>query len=610
MGNILTQKRHKQNGTQIEDMTYRYQRDASGFLLSNRLYHVNDAIDSTIDQTDIDDQGAGFNPLNVNINGAYNYVYDEEGRLVKDVTEGIHQIVWRVDGKVREINRTSTSTRSRLKFDYDAMGRRIAKHVYNNQTGLLIKSTYYLLDAQGNTMSTYDYVQGPNQTMSFQLKERHIFGSARIGMYAESVVLVENPSTENSNILVNQGFKQYELTNHLGNVLTVIHDIKIPLNNGSGPGVSSYRVGIRTCSDYSPFGVELDGRTVSGGYRYGYQGSEKDNETKGNGNSYTTEFRQLDPRLGRWLSVDPLSFKFPWQSPYLSFDNAPISHCDPNGLAANGGPGDGYKLNKDGSRSKSNPDGTKTYDAPGFSSVNLPANAKVLGTMQDVDGNKDGAIFNNDVQYQASVGDLAKFEVDDVEFTAQFSKGEFMGYLNSNGDKYRFDKKSTPNNKHSTISSSEIDGKEVFDGVVTVISGIVTTVEGVGLIASEFAAPQGLIMVNTGIPTIGFGFSKIIDGFQGGNREIPGGICEATDKGLGGSGTIGQFGDLISSGKPKTQFEKGLFMYQAFNTNVGHMVTKPLLVNSNSNIAIPAQKNDALIRDNTNVFIPHFQKLP
>jgi hypothetical protein len=45
-------------------------------------------------------------------------------------------------------------------------------------------------------------------------------------------------------------------------------------------------VGIRTCSDYSPFGVELDGRTVSGGYRFGYQGSEKDNELKGNGNSY------------------------------------------------------------------------------------------------------------------------------------------------------------------------------------------------------------------------------------------------------------------------------------------------------------------------------------
>lgn len=46
---------------------------------------------------------------------------------------------------------------------------------------------------------------------------------------------------------------------------------------------------------YSPFVVELAGSTVSDfGYRFGYQGSEKDNEFKGEVNSYTTEFRQLD----------------------------------------------------------------------------------------------------------------------------------------------------------------------------------------------------------------------------------------------------------------------------------------------------------------------------
>jgi len=95
---------------------------------------------------------------------------------------------------------------------------------------------------------------------------------------------------------------------------------------------TSNRVGIRTCSDYSPFGVELDGRTVSGGYRYGYQGSEKDDELKGNGNSYTTEFRQLDPRLGRWLSVDPFSQNASDITPYRYGFNSPISFNDQNGL--------------------------------------------------------------------------------------------------------------------------------------------------------------------------------------------------------------------------------------------------------------------------------------
>jgi len=105
------------------------------------------------------------------------------------------------------------------------------------------------------------------------------------------------------------------------------------------PAKPSPWVGIRNSTDYSPFGVELDGRTVSvDGYRFGYQGSEKDNEFKGEGNSYTTEFRQLDPRLGRWLSVDPLFAKFSWQSPYVSMDNNTLSFFDVFGLSAEGDP--------------------------------------------------------------------------------------------------------------------------------------------------------------------------------------------------------------------------------------------------------------------------------
>jgi len=94
---------------------------------------------------------------------------------------------------------------------------------------------------------------------------------------------------------------------------------------------SPNRVGIRNSSDYSPFGVELDGRTVSvDGYRYGYQGSEKDNEFKGEGNSYSTEFRQLDPRLGRWLSLDPKPEV--GISTYTSMDNNTILYNDVLGL--------------------------------------------------------------------------------------------------------------------------------------------------------------------------------------------------------------------------------------------------------------------------------------
>jgi len=64
-------------------------------------------------------------------------------------------------------------------------------------------------------------------------------------------------------------------------------------------------------------------------YRYGFQSYEADNEVKGNGNSYTTEFRQYDPRLGRWLSLDPIVKEH--ESPYAAFANNPVWFVDPNG---------------------------------------------------------------------------------------------------------------------------------------------------------------------------------------------------------------------------------------------------------------------------------------
>jgi len=59
---------------------------------------------------------------------------------------------------------------------------------------------------------------------------------------------------------------------------------------------------------------------------------EKDDEIKGSGNSYTTEWRQYDPRLARWMSLDPLMAKYPHQSPYAAFNNNPIYFADPTGL--------------------------------------------------------------------------------------------------------------------------------------------------------------------------------------------------------------------------------------------------------------------------------------
>ena len=85
-------------------------------------------------------------------------------------------------------------------------------------------------------------------------------------------------------------------------------------------------------TDYYPYGMPMPGRNGTGGlsYRYALNGMETNPEMSGAaGNSYTTYFRQYDPRLGRWFSTDPVVQ--PWKSPYQAFDLNPIVVADPRG---------------------------------------------------------------------------------------------------------------------------------------------------------------------------------------------------------------------------------------------------------------------------------------
>jgi RHS repeat-associated protein len=68
------------------------------------------------------------------------------------------------------------------------------------------------------------------------------------------------------------------------------------------------------------------------GYRYGFQGQEKDDEWKGSGNSINYKYRMHDPRLGRFHSVDPLASEYPHNSPYAFSENRLIDAVELEGL--------------------------------------------------------------------------------------------------------------------------------------------------------------------------------------------------------------------------------------------------------------------------------------
>jgi len=82
---------------------------------------------------------------------------------------------------------------------------------------------------------------------------------------------------------------------------------------------------------YYPFGWEMPGLKKEGDYRYGFNGMEKDDEIKGDGNSLDFGARIYDPRVGRWLSLDPAADEYPSLSPYNYVSNSPLVMIDPDG---------------------------------------------------------------------------------------------------------------------------------------------------------------------------------------------------------------------------------------------------------------------------------------
>jgi len=123
------------------------------------------------------------------------------------------------------------------------------------------------------------------------------------------------------------GLRDYELTDHLSNVMAVISDRKISVDTNSDHITDYYASQVVSFTDYYPFGfpmAERSGNLV--GYRFGFNGQEADNEVYGVKKSYTAEFWQYDTRLGRRWNVDVKKITF--MSPYSTFANNPIVYTD------------------------------------------------------------------------------------------------------------------------------------------------------------------------------------------------------------------------------------------------------------------------------------------
>jgi RHS repeat-associated protein len=90
---------------------------------------------------------------------------------------------------------------------------------------------------------------------------------------------------------------------------------------------------VKNSKTKTAFGSLMPQRSfASGGYRYGFNGKENDNEVKGNGNQQDYGFRIYDSRIAKFLSVDPITAEYPELTPYQFASNRPIDGVDLDGL--------------------------------------------------------------------------------------------------------------------------------------------------------------------------------------------------------------------------------------------------------------------------------------
>ncbi|HEX8546332.1 MAG TPA: RHS repeat-associated core domain-containing protein, partial [Cytophagaceae bacterium] len=157
------------------------------------------------------------------------------------------------------------------------------------------------------------------------IKDQPIYGQTKAGFYNnENTVYSTNGSTTNTSFQKSK--LSFELTDHLGNVRALVSGVK----------KSSGMADVQSLKDYYPFGMPMYSDAVTErsrvfnsptSSRYEFNGKEEDAET----NSYDFGARAYDSRVGRWWSVEPLSYRYPGLSSYAFVANNPVNAIDPDG---------------------------------------------------------------------------------------------------------------------------------------------------------------------------------------------------------------------------------------------------------------------------------------
>lgn len=264
---------------------------------SNKLLNV----------TDFADNGFNFGAPNID-HGLFlekhedgdKYQYDINGNLISDLNKNITEIKYNhlnlpikivFNGQDPE---TSSSAKAIL-FTYDASGVKQQKYVVNNTL-------------HDYTQYASDFIYTKSNTNNFVLKNLN---------HSEGYLEPKNDGT----------FSYiYQYKDHLDNV-------RLSFSDDNGDAIADTSEIIEE-KNYYPFGGEHSGyNNFVNGQEYNYrtfQGQESNKEFGLNWTSF--KWRNHDPSIGRFMSLDPLSEKFYYNSTYAFSENKVISYFELEGL--------------------------------------------------------------------------------------------------------------------------------------------------------------------------------------------------------------------------------------------------------------------------------------
>ncbi|APD07415.1 hypothetical protein UJ101_01908 [Flavobacteriaceae bacterium UJ101] len=259
---------YDENGN-IETLNRNGTSDASEVLI-DQLSYVYDAGNRLLKVSDGSNNTHGFKDGNTDGN---DYEYDVNGNMIVDKNKGISKIEYNFLNLPEKV---FFEDGGRIEYVYDANGTKLQKRI---------------ILANNQQLTTTDYLDG----------YQYVDGKLEFYPHAEGYVNMKSGIPE----------YVYNYTDHLGNV-------RVSYVNEDG------KAKIVEESNYYPFGLKHNGYNtvidpIAEKYKYGYQGQELQDELDLNWSSF--KWRNADPAIGRFMSIDPLAEKYTYNSPYAFSEN-------------------------------------------------------------------------------------------------------------------------------------------------------------------------------------------------------------------------------------------------------------------------------------------------